>query len=74
VEAGRSWNELRFLAADRSGKDSYTTYVLRRNDERYYYYYYYYYCLELILDNMFLPRRLNIINILLLVRTRKCEE
>jgi len=21
-EAGRSWNELRFLAADRSGKDS----------------------------------------------------
>ena len=30
-EAGRSWNELRFLAADRSGKDSQTTYTPRRN-------------------------------------------
>ena len=42
-EAGRSWNELRFLAADRSGKDSQTTYAPRRNDGLYYYYYYYYY-------------------------------
>jgi len=40
-EAGRSWNELRFLAADRSGKDSQTTYVPRRNDGHYYYSYYY---------------------------------
>ena len=39
-EAGRSWNELRFLAADRSGKDSETTYVPRRNDGLYYYYYF----------------------------------
>jgi hypothetical protein len=27
-EVGRSWNELRFLAADRSGKNSYTTMFL----------------------------------------------
>jgi hypothetical protein len=26
-ETGRSWNELRFLAADRSGKNSWTIYV-----------------------------------------------
>jgi hypothetical protein len=31
-EAGRSWNELRFLAADRSGKNSYTTYTPNRNN------------------------------------------
>jgi hypothetical protein len=29
-EAGRSWNELRFLAADRSGKNLYTTYVAKK--------------------------------------------
>ena len=40
-EAGRSWNELSFLAADRSGKDSQTTYAPRRNDGLNYYYYIY---------------------------------
>jgi hypothetical protein len=29
-EAGRSWNELRFLAADRIRKNSYTTYVPKK--------------------------------------------
>jgi hypothetical protein len=31
-EVGRSWNELRFLAADRSGKNSQTTYAPNRSN------------------------------------------
>jgi hypothetical protein len=31
-EAGRSWSELRFVAADRSGKNSYTTYAYNRSN------------------------------------------
>ena len=43
VIKGRSWNELRFLAADRQKwKGLIETYVPRRNDGLYYYYYYYY--------------------------------
>ena len=38
-EAGRSWNELRFLAADRSGKNSQTTYVPKERKNGPYYYY-----------------------------------
>jgi len=36
-EAGRSWNELRFLAADRQQWKGLTTYVPKRNNGLYYY-------------------------------------
>jgi hypothetical protein len=36
-EEGRIWNEIRFLAADRSGKHSYTTYAPSRSNGLYYY-------------------------------------
>jgi hypothetical protein len=53
-EAGISWNELSFLATDRSGKNLRTTYA-PNNSGLYYYYYYYYLFIQLKMDPLGLP-------------------
>jgi hypothetical protein len=50
-QAGRSWNELKFLAADRSRKNSQTSYVPNKKKGFYYKYYYYYYYYYIIYYN-----------------------